>query len=1547
MNISSPRLLSPSADTSLVSNSTTDIQESVSSQSDQQTLITSEHGGQTMTTTFNHNNQTSQPIHQDELKKNLKTEYKSNFTPFDQYVYNEITDSFVKQQAAPNLSESNGQLCVSKSNQDLANQDASSLNGLSPVLNAYAFEPLNNETNCAKNEPWYKEVVKRNEKANEYRFKSEVGHNSPLSKVTLSDEELVRKSPCGNDPLIESQIRDYQQATGDPSKTTFRFTPNDYKRDHLIAHMANNNNFNLPKGQISANEGSTSAGKITSRRTPAATSRPLARSTAQDRARSQSSRRQPIATSSASKAQAVTKSNQTTPTKKVTPRVTNATARPQVSSTTVSKTNATAMTRTGVRSAAATHTNDVSKLNLVTKRPPTAARTTTSKPTTVSTSNSRPTHSSVQVLTNRATARVAAASPRVTSAQSSKPITPRSPVKRVAPAATIPSSATGRLTSAASRSSPTVRSSHSTSKVPSKSSPSSTSSATTSVKSIKTPKALASDQEKAAAAASLATEVKAAATAAVGSPTTGSEDNSELSETKRPPTEPLEQQEVDSQPVKEEPFIQLQHEQYATQEPNLIYTTTEAGNMLADELAQAEEAANKTGRQQADQHVDMARQQTESNTFVLKDVAFSDEDIVKNKNDNSDGLTTSEEPANELVNGLADGLVSAEDRFDSTERETSTESHENGQRYGESYNIQQGQNYDDEPYSIIPTTFEKCQPDTVSKQENNEEEVKKHQEKEISQDLNDLENEVEDKNELTQDDSLDSHKTVTLEHNSAAKLDEIPEQVEQHIVDDSKLNQKETSAALYQEERIVSDRSSSLSSEASDGEDEIIDKQQVTDSKTGQPHEINLELSDHDGALIENKYKFGSREELSSSYQKIPSIIDERNTNQVEQESDIKGFDELEDKEKQYENQQYDHDDLTSKASNEVDLIESTPEDLANGTTIQDGLPITPGSGEEIANEQKNSEEADYLVQEALQTTDVKASPEPADIMAQPEAISPKDCDDGSLEHESSDTNSILAGGDEEEAANKQGHEQQQVEVDNDDKESSVRSSDSGNELLDYGEDKDSTRNELLMNVADLADVEARKRQEMARKSELARQQIGSASSPIPPQFQSEMLLSPDQLTEQFAKLSDDDYVMEQQNNDKQDNETTSKLNEANYTGMIPPISSSSTERVDKVIQDDLVGDGDSSLKATTVSQDLAPKPALFDADDKQKTMTNDLLDFGSLTTNEVNNKVEKESREEYEQVAIGDSNGKDAEVGSELPHEDRNSSEIDFWNTKEEDTQALKEADAMNLVIANDSERMNLGNYDDMDSDENLKLSNHLTNSDDELILEPRSGGNDHSFSPHRIGSLSRYNEGAGLGLMTQEELVEVDTAKLADGSSAEIVAPTVAENRVEISTSKLTNMPEISQAASFINPPRLTSDEDSDEILDLNQGANPTDVAATMSPSSSVASELLRLNGENISMKNISSTTDATLALDEQSISNNETENTTNKHEECADLLSTTSSTSSEAKEETVTGIEKPTTGHNNNTTKQENLDQDNEALLGGAALKDKNNANVTCSS
>lgn len=254
--------------------------------------------------------------------KVFKTEYKENFKPFDQYVYNEVTDTFVRSDSESHqtkqqnlISTPNNNIKSSTSNQDLAlsSMNEQNLLSLQNTHDASTFEPNQAQSSTEKasngstsnnvaNEPWYKEVIKRNEKANEYRFKSELGHNSHILNYTTANNIDDANKNQGTDPETgntngSDETTDNKQALEAGSNLSIRQpVVYRYKRDNMIAHMAKNNNFKLPKEPADTVNSTTNRVKTPVNGSAAPSHlRSLTRSTAQSRARSQSSR-QPVST---------------------------------------------------------------------------------------------------------------------------------------------------------------------------------------------------------------------------------------------------------------------------------------------------------------------------------------------------------------------------------------------------------------------------------------------------------------------------------------------------------------------------------------------------------------------------------------------------------------------------------------------------------------------------------------------------------------------------------------------------------------------------------------------------------------------------------------------------------------------------------------------------------------------------------------------------------------------------------------------------------------------------------------------------------------------------------------------------------------------------------------------------------------------------------------------------------------------------------------------------------------------------------------------------
>lgn len=195
--------------------------------------------------------------------KVFKTEYKANFKPFDEYVYNEATDSFVKNHDS-SIGKHVGHDIVKTPN---ANQSEA----ISYEQSVEAFCSDHNTTTAASTEaPWYTEVVKRIEKANEYRFKSEVGHNSSILQAsdssTLNHYVRTNHSSNGANILYPNEGNEDRIGASMSASGAYRFSPSDYShRDDLIARMANNNNFSTPSN---ASTPATSSGNLGTSRLP-------------------------------------------------------------------------------------------------------------------------------------------------------------------------------------------------------------------------------------------------------------------------------------------------------------------------------------------------------------------------------------------------------------------------------------------------------------------------------------------------------------------------------------------------------------------------------------------------------------------------------------------------------------------------------------------------------------------------------------------------------------------------------------------------------------------------------------------------------------------------------------------------------------------------------------------------------------------------------------------------------------------------------------------------------------------------------------------------------------------------------------------------------------------------------------------------------------------------------------------------------------------------------------------------------------------------------
>lgn len=574
----------------------------------------------------NHDQQQQQASgSQQNQRKPFKTEYKSKFTPFDQYVYNEVTDSFVKHDSSS--AASTAHITNSRSNQDLVSshhQDHAPSSIIQLEVDAFELANGADQQQHQANEPWYKEVVRRNEKANEYRFKSEVGHQSPLFNYNSNQRadsplcseggrQLNSLSVNCNESIVgdnvttisssdaKSQHSDQVSATehGSQQQQQYRFTPHDYKRDNLIAHMANNNNFNLPK--------ETTTGKQPARtHLSSSSARPTTRSAAQVRSRSQSTRRQPMSTTSLQKVNqtATAKSSNNTPVHRATTQRAPLSAPRTVASTANSTTTTRSLSKTSTptaraRPATATANTDSSGSKTAPiKRPTPVGSRLTPKTTTNGTTNTA----------SSRTTPVAAASRKTTPLSSSSSRAPTAATRATTASSRVNSqnvsSTTARKTpTTASRQTPAGRagaatnglssSTSKTTKAPAKSSSSSTqpaSSATTEVKSIRSSGAKNSISSTAALAGGA---VGLAAAAAVMDPfgsggakvdTMNTPDHQSASADSQQSA--LDQFTAMQPAANPDPFV-------SEESNNLIFKPSETGNMLADELALAEKNASE------------------------------------------------------------------------------------------------------------------------------------------------------------------------------------------------------------------------------------------------------------------------------------------------------------------------------------------------------------------------------------------------------------------------------------------------------------------------------------------------------------------------------------------------------------------------------------------------------------------------------------------------------------------------------------------------------------------------------------------------------------------------------------------------------------------------------------------------------------------------------------------------------------------------------------------------------------------------------------------
>jgi hypothetical protein len=1487
--------------------STADIQDIKSSHKDQRTMIASPSA---YSDDQSRNKESVAAANHDmHLITSLKTEYKSNFTPFDQYVYNEVTDSFVKQPhqrntVANNLlidSKSNA-MSTSSSSHDIAAahyeahaQRATS--DASPALEAGAFEPVNgsdaNHQHDVTSEPWYMEVMKRNEKAHEYKFKSELGHNSALLKDnSLPDQELVRKSPLGNDPLIEAQILDKQQKLSSSS----RFSPHECKRDHLISHMANNNNFKLPKDQGGSNTGTAPS---TARRvmTTTTTSRPMSRTTASSRARSQSSKRQPVTTPA--KHEPATKSNQSTPTKSVPHRETT------------TKAKAAPVTKTAATAGTTTHGVGRPATAAPTRRPVTSSvtsRVSTTKPTTA--------------VANTTRTPAAASSSRMTSSKTSSPATKattkpvttpnttqaqKSPVKRPTTSTSVssnrPTTATRTTTS---------RYSGSTTSTKASKQPTSNTSSTSPVKSIKT-KALVDAGEK--VATTIANSTKNAEIVPDAKP--------EVSE----PTVLVapEQRETLQQPNVED--VHMSTQESADQnnlEPNLLFQTTEGGNMLADEIAQAEKVAKESMMQEQLEFV--------GKTVDLADTEPLDNEVLNQEKPQSQDYTESyddrlnQKPgSSELINGLAGGLVSAEDRYESSERNVSL--NYSAQQDDQSY-AQHDQSPDHEPYSIMPMTYgDGDNKDDHDAFESNTVDDLRTMPDESNKDVAES---VPSRN-VTSEPGEEPVKDMTSERDLAPDMAESADDNNRHDNDTSSESSDGGHTTDKNDDVAASDLQN-INTEQQSGHDNVNDDQHEPQDSNNSPfydYQDQVRRSSVGANDISGDNQVDSNEKVS------PDGALERGAGSDDQDSGLRDFTSSSgaksaagvEHEQNYDAKFMQTEDLSSSH-------QSATQEQHVGDSV--GKPANVEAGDYFARTQEDPKIDDDFtgMQEGTKVDDdfagLQRSTRTDDSAEKPEST--KTDDDfmlGGTNEKMNDHETRVENSSHEQPTSTPTHEQsiidqtkaeatqadrdmedvavsgsQHNQSPKDDRDIYTSAGNSGEEATvnPSSNENDSdcefvvNKHELLMNVAELEAIETQKKQEMSRKSELARKQSNS-SAPLSARNPSELLLSVDQLDEHIAQIPTHEThdELDQQGDQQNKDIDLVEAHRGETSQRVDLDSPKSSHAIDAQVVDDL------AAQVNDVKLQASEEPNKYETVASSEA-PGDLLNFGSISpTNDRADLVGSDAAQKEQEAATRSNQDKDTSKAFETFEVNRENSDKEESHSKSLRRESSSQSDGnfeMNLARQEDSVA-NLetdSNHatkstasaldEDIDEDEQLKLSNHLTNSDDDVILEPRNRKDSFSeaFSPHRSISPSRYNEGAGLGMMVQED--EVGTVKLDDGSSAEIVAPTVAENRVEVSTSK-SMMPELSSAATFIHPPKLTQgdDDDDNEDWNLDPSADPIGVAATMSPSSSVAEEMLRLSRQ-ASLTNASAEFNAPskAAAAPQTASTGTTENTP----ECADKSS-----------------------------------------------------------
>lgn len=1368
-------------------------------------------------TTTSQQQQRQWQIHQAaDKKKNFNTEYKSKFKPFSEYAYNEVTDSFVK--CNPQHLSSMGADCsisASRSNQDLsgATDGGGSSSGGATALahqhqitisthDADVFEPSNHDGNESHagaggsvTEPWYKEVVKRNEKANEYRFKSEVGHNSPLLNYTSTTTVTSNRSdspfqsqptneprltsPSGNESLIncggndggdsnmeiKSQYSDHQLINDSQqqqlAKVQYRFTPSSYKRDNLIAHMANNNNFNLPKEQ---QEHANSQHQQPRRAITAAS---------QVRARSQSSRRPLISSINAtsggnksavasSKAQPASKSNHTTPirTATTTPRP-NFTMRPTNASTSKShiktpETTSKATSRYTTTTTTPTSANG-SAGGLASKRTPIVSATATRvtpKPSSSTKSSSKTTPTS-----RTATIPPSASSIKKTAitavSNTPRPVSTARP-RTAAPSRTIATTPkneqspnkmsglkAGKLPTTSARAPTNTRTAASSSKE--KMTLSKAPDSNTAVKSIKTRKALESETAKAAAAAAAASGVitiaGAAAIAGASSMAPSNDEPQEIHEEK--PTVEAETVSIDT------PHLT----KFVPEEQNLIFTTTEAGDMLADELAQAEMA------QQAEQAASSTPRHEQYNYDATHGQSWIADKIDETQNDapieDSSKLQSEASTGGELFNGLAGGLVSAEDRFDSSERDYSVEINETNQ--------QQEHNYNDEPYSIIPTTSDLIKDNKQPVESSSNEDVPGRTFEVATGSADTVEDEklLQMISETNLSDSIDEHLEIDNNPKESNDVELVSESQNQPKI------AEDPSEECQQLEQQPEEPSSNLEIQEDRAETNV----PVGSSSSVPETSRTLEMLSQSHDVIP-RAEITSQTDISGSSEEPDSTIP-TTTNLVDDERPADSDEGSEDLYEIHKNQDQDaegmlevsldgdlsKDVLKQKSDN---TAHERPE-LSNNLTNSgdDGLVMSPPSLETNKDlmptkHQTQFDKPDFEVQDNLMESTIH----PVDSFSATPGL--------------------------------QKFEEDHEEITSSKSTEAIRSANNDGA-------------EVRPASTDLQDVVVVDKLPRSNDGEgLAGESDGTASD-FEVDSESRLKLSPDVKRKisqiNFDDIDSDEHLKLSNNLTNSDDELILKpenLKSDDAEDLTP-----TPQQEDDVSDSDKIGEGDNSVNKTELMSYDSMGASQFKqpiAIDMSESTLIGKPEIGSGTSTDIL-KLGAASSDDIAHGEVADA----VKGGVSIPDiVHRNSPLVDFGH---------KEHDG---ILE--------------DAPENI--------SNDGLILNPENlGAINLVLKQQKQSDGDKYDS----NLMAQEDRLE-GTVQLGDGTSAALGLPTSIENRVEMSTSKATDDPDMPQAN--IRFARKFSNDDSDEEMDIDPEEDPIGSAATLSPNVSVAEELMRFN-------------------------------------------------------------------------------------------------------